>query len=73
MESSWTLLVSAVVVFLMVNDGVVLAVEMTFDPQVFVVSETMGLLSPGILLSHPSPVSFDLSIDVVNINTTGNV
>ena len=57
----------------MVNDGVVLAVEMTFDPQIFVVSETMGLLSPGVLLSRPSPVSFDLSIDVVNINTTGNV
>ena len=46
---------------------------MIFDPQIFTVSESMGSLSPGVLLSRPSPVSFNLIIDLVDVNTTGNV
>jgi len=46
---------------------------MIFDPQLFTVSETVGSLSPGILLSRPSPMSFSLIVNVVDVNTTGNV
>ena len=46
---------------------------MIFDPQLLTVSEAVGSLSSGILLSRPSPVSFNLIIDLVDVNTTGNV
>ena len=38
----------------------------------FAVSESVGSLSPGILLSQPSPVSFSLLINLFDVNATGN-
>ena len=46
---------------------------MTFKPPVYTIHENVESLSPTIRLSQPLPEAFDLTITIVDVNTTGNV
>jgi len=52
---------------------IIFLVEMTFDPAVYTINENVGLLSPTIGLSQPSPKAFNLIVTIMDINTTGNI
>jgi len=51
---------------------IIFAVEMTFNPDKYTITESVGSLSPTIRLSQPSHEAFNFTITLMDVNTTGN-
>lgn len=48
-------------------------VDVNFDQLTYTITEDTMLLSPVIILSQPSPVTLTLSINLIDVNTTGKI